>query len=107
MTSDDQFSSGSQSLPDVVQDLQGAADAYTVLLALPDAAPADRLAAASNRAACSLAQRSFSNAVDDCNLALAMLAGSNAEAACGVFDFQAWITLGEGGAPACLCNSIF
>lgn len=95
-----------------MQDLQGAVDAYTVLLALPDAAPADRLAAASNRAACSLAQRNYSNAVDDCNLALAMLTGSNAagsyaEAASDVFDSHAWITLGEGGGPACLCNSIF
>ncbi|KAA6428647.1 MAG: dyslexia susceptibility 1 candidate protein [Trebouxia sp. A1-2] len=55
------------------QDMQGAADAYTALLALPDAACTDKLAAASNRAACSLAQRDYAKVVADCNLAFGLL----------------------------------
>ena len=53
--------------------MQGAADAYTAVLALPDAACTDKLAAASNRAACSLAQRDYAKVVDDCNLAFGLL----------------------------------
>lgn len=69
----------------LLQDLQGAADAYTAVLALSDAANADKLAAASNRAACSLAQHSYTNAVNDCSLALGLLIGRH------VPDVHAWL----------------
>ena len=69
------------------QDLQGAAEAYTVVLDLSDAASADRLAAASNRAACYLAQAQYSSTVADCNLAFTLLTGQDTKA-CHV---HAWL----------------
>lgn len=62
------------------QDLPGAAEAYTVVLDLSDAASADRLAAASNRAACYLAQAQYSSTVTDCNLAFGLLTGQDSKA---------------------------
>lgn len=67
--------------------MQGAADAYTAVLALPDAACADRLAAASNRAACSLAQRDYTKVIDDCNLAFGLLMRVNGLTALDVQDY--------------------
>ena len=71
-----------------MQDLQGATDAYTAVLALSDAGPADKLAALSNRAACSLAQLNFQDAVDDCNSACAALTGHDAQPSA---DVQSWL----------------
>ncbi len=67
--------------------MQGAADAYTAVLALPDAACADKLAAASNRAACSLAQRDYTKVVDDCNLAFGLLIRGDGPAALDIQDY--------------------
>lgn len=56
-----------------LQDLQGAAEAYTVVLDFSEATSADKLAAISNRAACYLAQAHYSSTVADCNFALGLL----------------------------------
>ena len=58
-----------------MQDVQGASEAFTVVLELSGASEGDRLAAASNRAACHLAQAQYSSTVADCNLALDLLLG--------------------------------
>ena len=63
-----------------VQDLQGASEAFTVILDLSDASHADRLAATSNRAACHLAQGQYSSTVADCNLAFDLLTGEQGKA---------------------------
>ncbi len=78
----------------MVQDLQGAADAYAAVLALPDAAPADRLAAVSNRAACSLAQHNYSSAVSDCSLAFGLLVQEEVQADP---DIHTWLQSSQGG----------
>lgn len=77
----------------LAQDLQGASDAYSAVLALPAAASADKLAATSNRAACSLAQRNYSSTVSDCNAALGLLTGQDMHASSGV---HAWLATEQG-----------
>ena len=59
------------------QDLQGAAEAYTVVLDFSEATSADKLAAVSNRAACYLAQAQYSSTVADCDFALGLLIGQD------------------------------
>ena len=81
-----------------VQDLQGAADAYSAVLALLGASAADRLAAASNRAACSLAQRNYSSTIQDCSLAFGLLTG---HACHDVSDVHAWLASKQGAAAMC------
>ncbi len=67
--------------------MQGAADAYTAVLALPDAACTDKLAAASNRAACSLAQCDYAKVVADCNLAFGLLIGVDGLTSLDIQDY--------------------
>lgn len=76
--------------------MQGAADAYTALLALPDAACTDKLAAASNRAACSLAQRDYAKVVADCNLAFGLLTRKDGLAS---LDIQKYLQSNQTGLP--------
>ncbi len=71
--------------------MQGAADAYTAVLALPDAACADKLAAA-----CSLAQRDYTKVIDDCNLAFGLLIRVDGLAA---LDIQDYLQSNQKGLP--------
>lgn len=82
----------------LAQDLQGASDAYSAVLALAEGTTADKLAAASNRAACRLAQRNYSSTVHDCNLALGLLTGQELHANSGV---HAWLASEKGALLLC------
>ena len=85
------------------QDFQGAADAYSAVLATTSAPSADKLAAASNRAACSLVQRNYSSVVDDCTIAFELLTGQDLLA---IPDMHAWLASDQGGSQAAVGASI-
>ncbi|KAK9829267.1 hypothetical protein WJX72_004865 [[Myrmecia] bisecta] len=69
------------------QDLAGAVEAYTALLQLPDALPADQQAAVANRSAAYLTMGRYEEAVEDCHRAFQLLTGgcrtASAASACG------------------------
>lgn len=57
------------------------------MLDLSDASAGDKLAAASNRAACNLALAQYSSTIADCHLALKLLTGQDAKA----LDAPTWL----------------
>lgn len=76
-----------------MQDLQGALETYSAVLAFPEATAADKLAAASNRAACNLAQHNYSSTVSDCSMAFGLLTGRDLHAS---LDLHGWLASEQG-----------
>ena len=72
-------------------DIEGAIEAYTLLLKLPGAALGDGGAVAghSNRAACYLMRERFAEAVHECNAGLEVLLGGAGSSSSGAADVQA------------------
>lgn len=85
-----------------VQDLQGALEAYSAVLAFPEATAADKLAAASNRAACNLAKHNYSSTVSDCSMAFSLLTGQDLHAS---LDLHAWLASEQGVLRAWLLHT--